>query len=199
MPRDQVHVLGLGSNLGCREGWLSFAVRRLADELAVDCTATRLSCIYETAAVGRVNQPAFLNAAVAVVVPQSPQQLLEIAAKVEGEAARTREQRWGPRTLDIDLLWWSGCNYSGPKLTLPHPRLADRAFALVPAAEVCRAVEVAYAGRLRALGSAGRCVGRLAWPVSAPRDSSSQPPGLVAEPLSHGCSNRPHRRIDLLP
>jgi 2-amino-4-hydroxy-6-hydroxymethyldihydropteridine diphosphokinase len=128
-------VLGLGANLGDRLGALRRAVALLAasGELAV---AAR-SSVYETAPVGPA-QPSFLNAAVAVRTRLSLAALLERALGVERALGRVRPDavRWGPRTIDVDLLWAEGETRDTGDLVVPHPRLRERPFALVPLVEV---------------------------------------------------------------
>ncbi len=97
------------------------------------------SRVYETAPVGKTDQPVFLNAAVAVDCTLSPLALLDALLAIEKELGRTRSAdvvRWGPRTIDLDVLWIEGVALDDPRLTVPHPRLAERAFALVPLLDV---------------------------------------------------------------
>jgi 2-amino-4-hydroxy-6-hydroxymethyldihydropteridine diphosphokinase len=125
-------VIGLGSNLGDRREHLRSAVASL-------CRLGRLvalSSLYETVPVGGPPQPSFLNAAVRLLTPMSPSDLLEILHAVEASRGRVRHQRWGPRTLDLDLLWARGLLLVGSALTVPHPRLTERAFAMIPLVEV---------------------------------------------------------------
>jgi 2-amino-4-hydroxy-6-hydroxymethyldihydropteridine diphosphokinase len=124
-------VLGLGSNLGDRAARLEFAVARLS-EIA---TIVALSSLYETAPVGPP-QPHFLNAAVRLSSPQGAPELLAAALEIERLAGRERRERWGPRTLDLDLLWIRGRCVDAEQLTVPHPRLHERPFALLPLLEV---------------------------------------------------------------
>lgn len=124
-------VLGLGSNLGDRAGQLTFAIERLS----AMGTIVGVSSLYETAPVGPP-QPHFLNAAVRLATPRSPAQILAAALDIERQAGRERRERWGPRTLDLDLLWIRGRLVDEPSLTVPHPRLHERPFALLPLLEV---------------------------------------------------------------
>lgn len=127
-------VLGLGGNLGDVVGALVGARSRLARSVRV-LAGSRL---FRTAPVGPVAQPQFLNAAVLVDSDLSPGELLGLCHQLEAAAGRDRtsEARWGPRPLDLDLLLARDLVCRGPRLELPHPRLHERAFALVPAAEV---------------------------------------------------------------
>jgi 2-amino-4-hydroxy-6-hydroxymethyldihydropteridine diphosphokinase len=124
-------ALGLGSNLGDRRSFLAAAVRRLGEPGEV----VAVSSLYETAPVGGPPQGSFLNAVVVVETTLDPRRLLELAQAVEREAGRRRLVRWGPRSLDVDLLLFEGSAVEEPGLRVPHPRLTDRRFVLEPLAE----------------------------------------------------------------
>ena len=124
-------VIGLGSNLGDREDWLRQAIARLRDELDV----TAVSHIYESEPVGPP-QPRYLNAAVLIRWDSLPHALLEILLSIEKAMGRERNERWGPRTIDLDVLWIEGVSVSNETLTVPHAELANRAFALLPLLEL---------------------------------------------------------------
>ncbi|RAU95932.1 2-amino-4-hydroxy-6-hydroxymethyldihydropteridine diphosphokinase [Paenibacillus sp. YN15] len=126
--------IGLGSNLGDREAWLAGAVRLLDGHPGVRLAAS--SAIYETEPVGYVDQPVFLNMALRVETRLPPEQLLAFMMDVERQLERKREVRWGPRTIDLDMLLYGDCRMDSPALTLPHPRMLERAFVLVPLQEV---------------------------------------------------------------
>lgn len=127
--------LGLGSNLGNRQQLLSAARAALAAEEGVQVTGA--SALYQTAPVGGPpGQPDFLNAVLQLETVLSPQQLLDRCLALEAGFGRQRQELWGPRTLDIDLLDYGGEELSEPGLSLPHPRLQQRAFVLVPLAEL---------------------------------------------------------------
>jgi 2-amino-4-hydroxy-6-hydroxymethyldihydropteridine diphosphokinase len=127
--------VGLGSNLGDRAATLSRAVELLGREPGVEVGA--VSTFRETDPVGYVDQPPFLNGAVAVETSLDPRTLLEVLLAVERELGRTRlGPRFGPRTVDLDLLLVNGLVVDEPGLTIPHPRLHERAFALEPLAEL---------------------------------------------------------------
>lgn len=116
-------VLALGSNLGDRLAHLRGAVRVLG--------AARVSPVYETAPVGGPEQGAYLNAV--VLVPAAPpRELLAAAQAAEEGAGRVRDVRWGPRTLDVDVIACGGLVSTDPEIVLPHPRAHRRAFVLVP-------------------------------------------------------------------
>ena len=122
--------LGIGSNLGDRLGYLQLAVDRLA--AAPGVRVTGVSAVYETDPVGGPVQDDFLNAVVAVDTDLAPIDLWAVCADAEAAAARVRDVRWGPRTLDVDVLWIDGYTSADPVLTVPHPRMAERAFVLAP-------------------------------------------------------------------
>lgn len=126
--------LGLGSNLGDRHGTLDKAVRRL-DSLP-GISVVRVAAYRETAPVGYLEQGNFINTAVAVDTSLSPPELLRAVRQIEAEFGRTREIRFGPRTLDIDILLYNDLVLESETLTIPHPRLHEREFVLVPLAEI---------------------------------------------------------------
>jgi 2-amino-4-hydroxy-6-hydroxymethyldihydropteridine diphosphokinase len=118
--------LGLGSNLGDRRGYLRDAVDALPDVVAV-------SRLYETAPVGGPEeQGPYLNIVVELDTDRSPRELLELCREREQAAERVRVVRWGPRTLDVDVLWVDGVTVDEPDLVVPHPRMFERAFVLMP-------------------------------------------------------------------
>lgn len=121
-------VLALGSNLGDRLAMLQGAVHALG--AVVDLVA--VSPVFETDPVGGPEQDDFLNAVVLVDSTQSPHELLDLAHRVEDLHGRVRTQRWGPRTLDVDLIAVDEEQIDEPDLVIPHPRAAERAFVLVP-------------------------------------------------------------------
>ncbi|MBO3271714.1 2-amino-4-hydroxy-6-hydroxymethyldihydropteridine diphosphokinase [Hymenobacter defluvii] len=131
----------LGSNLGNRQEILRTAVAEL-HQLAGPIVAQ--SGLYETTAWGLADQPAFLNQAIAVATSLPPDALLTACQQVEQQAGRTREIRWGARTLDVDILLYGQEIIDTPTLQVPHPRLPERRFALVPLAEI--APEVVHPG-----------------------------------------------------
>lgn len=126
-------VVGLGSNLGSREAFLRVGTRLLGAHPRV--RVTHLSPPYLTPPHGPP-QPDYLNAAARVTTELAPLELLEHLHRVERELGRVREERWGPRTLDLDLLWWFGGSVREPTLSVPHPGLQERAFALAPLLDV---------------------------------------------------------------
>ena len=126
--------LGLGSNLGDRLATLQLAVDLLGKEPGI--RVTRSSRVWETDPLGGPDQPEFLNAVVEVTTELEPAELLSACNRVEAELGRTREVRWGPRTIDIDILLIDDLAIDDPTLTVPHPRLHQRAFALMPLLEL---------------------------------------------------------------
>jgi len=120
--------IGLGSNLGDSLGTLRGATARLAGLGAV----LAASPLYETDPVGLEEQPAFLNAVVLLDTTLEPEALLDGLLAIEAEFHRERTVRFGPRTLDLDLLWYEGVTQETDRLTLPHPRAQERAFVLRP-------------------------------------------------------------------
>ena len=126
--------LGIGSNLGDRLGYLQLAVDRLA--AAPGVRVTGVSAVYETDPVGGPVQDDFLNAVVAVDTDLAPIDLWAVCSDAEAAAARVRDVRWGPRTLDVDVLLVGDERVDAPDLVVPHPRLAERAFVVVPLADL---------------------------------------------------------------
>jgi 2-amino-4-hydroxy-6-hydroxymethyldihydropteridine diphosphokinase len=124
-------ALGLGSNLGDRRARLAAAVRRLQDAGRI----VAVSPLYETAPIGGPAQGRFLNAVAVVDTSLPPRRLLKLCQAAEREAGRRRLVRWGPRSLDVDLLLYEGMIVDEPGLRVPHPRLALRRFALEPLVE----------------------------------------------------------------
>lgn len=126
--------LGLGSNLGDRLGHLGAAVSSLADSPGVRLSA--VSGVYRTDPVGYTEQPEFLNAVVEVETELEPSELLVLARSIEEKRRRRRGVRWGPRTLDIDILLYGDIEVSEADLAIPHAELANRRFVLEPLVEI---------------------------------------------------------------
>jgi 2-amino-4-hydroxy-6-hydroxymethyldihydropteridine diphosphokinase len=129
-----VAYVGLGANVGPREVTLLRAVDLLAEADGVEVLA--VSQLRETDPVGIVDQPRFLNGAARIDTSLSPRALLELLLRIEQSLGRVREERWGPRTVDLDLLVYGGLTVDEPGLRVPHPRLHERRFALEPLAEL---------------------------------------------------------------
>ena len=122
--------LSLGSNLGDRRQFLAEAVQSLGSSVVA------VSPVYETDPVGGPDQGRFLNLIVQLETELSPRELLAICHRLESAAQRVRMQRWGPRTLDVDIIWIDGVTLDEPDLQIPHPRWSERTFVLAPLADL---------------------------------------------------------------
>ena len=139
-----VAYVGLGSNLGDREA----LIRRAAELVG----ARRLSAVIETEPWGRVDQPPFLNAVAEVETALGPRAFLDRLLAVEQSLGRDRAgERWGPRTIDLDLLLFGSLELDEPGLRVPHPYLHERRFVLEPLAELAPDAEVPGRGRVQTL------------------------------------------------
>ena len=136
--------VGLGANLGDREGTIRAAVAELPGVVAV-------STLRETDPVGITDQPRFLNGVAALETGLTPRELLDVLLAVERRLGRERGQRWGPRTIDLDLLLYGDEVIDETGLTIPHPRLHERRFVLEPLAELAPALVVPGRGRVKDL------------------------------------------------
>ena len=136
------YVLGLGSNLGNRLEFFRIAVRHLQRHALI----TGFSALYESAAVGPA-QPDYLNAAIRLSSSLEPPELLLLQLEIERIAGRVRLERWGPRTLDLDLLFIAGQTVDQPGLVVPHRELTRRAFALLPLLDVMPDARDPHGGR----------------------------------------------------
>ena len=123
-------VLALGSNLGARLDIIQGAVTAIAGIAGV--TVTAVSPVYETVPVGGPAQPDYLNAALLARTTLPPRDLLKRLNEIEAAFDRVRGARWGPRTLDLDIITYQGVTSDDPELILPHPRAHERAFVLAP-------------------------------------------------------------------
>lgn len=119
--------LALGSNLGDRDRYLREAIERLRD-----AGLTAVSPVYETAPVGGPEQGPYLNVVVELDTKAGARELLELCQQMEAAAGRVRDERWGPRTLDADVLWIDSVTVDQPDLVVPHPRMWERRFVLAP-------------------------------------------------------------------
>ncbi|MGB3202890.1 MAG: 2-amino-4-hydroxy-6-hydroxymethyldihydropteridine diphosphokinase [Nodosilinea sp.] len=126
-------AIALGSNLGDSQRILQAALVALHTPPTVELVAQ--SSVYQTVAIGPP-QPDILNACALVKTKLSPQQLLDRLLQVEQDFGRVRRQRWGPRSLDLDLIFYGQVCLTEPTLHIPHPRLRERAFVLIPLAEI---------------------------------------------------------------
>jgi len=121
--------LGLGSNLGDRLTFLRSAVASVPD-------LAHVSSLYETDPIGGPDQGAFLNLIVELSTDLTARELLELCRQLEAEAERVRTERWGPRTLDVDVVFIDGETVDEPDLIVPHPRWRERAFVMIPLGEL---------------------------------------------------------------
>ena len=136
--------VGVGANLGDREATIRAALEALPGVVAV-------SELRKTEPVGVVHQPPFLNGAVALETEQAPRELLETLLAIERDLGRERRERWGPRTIDLDLLLYGNEMIDEPGLTVPHPRLHERRFALEPLLDLDPELEIPGRGRVENL------------------------------------------------
>lgn len=165
--------LGLGSNLGCKPGHIRRAARLL--ELDERIQNVELSPLYRTAPVGRTDQDWFVNAALRLETDRSPEDLLELCLHIEQAMKRERRERWGPRTLDIDILLFGEERVERQGLVIPHPSLLERAFVLAPLLDLNPNLEIAgesLRAALRRVG--GQAIERLE-PVVAIVGASDKP------------------------
>lgn len=150
-------VIGLGSNLGDRLSYLQYAVDLLRRVPKVEVVA--VSRVYETQPVGEItDQPQFLNAALLLETDLSPKTMLGLCLGIEAAAGRVRTVRGGPRVLDMDVLLYENVKSDSFELTLPHPRMFERAFVLVPLHDLFpggRALGCNFGSRLRETDTSG--------------------------------------------
>jgi len=178
-------VVGLGANLGDRARTLEAAVEALAATPGVELRAR--SPFYETEPVGGPpGQPAFLNGAVLVKSRLGPRPLLERLLEIERSLGRIRRERWGPRTVDLDLLWMEDVELAEPGLTVPHPRLLERAFALRPLLDVLPDAPPSWHERLARADidfPIRRTSSTVATPAARPTPSAAGEAKGAADPL----------------
>jgi 2-amino-4-hydroxy-6-hydroxymethyldihydropteridine diphosphokinase len=142
-PEFHLATLGLGGNIGN-------PVKAMASALAVlnahpHCRVAAVSRLYRTPPWGKTDQSYFFNSCAAVETRLAPEALLDLCLSIEREMKRERIERWGPRTLDIDVLTYEGVEQDAPRLELPHPRMTERGFVLMPLADI--APELMVRGR----------------------------------------------------
>lgn len=125
--------LGIGSNLGDKQGHIRTGLQKVGERAG---RLKKISGIYETEPWGTEGQDNYYNLVVEVETPLLPLQLLQVMRQIELECGRERKERWGSRTLDIDLLFFEDYRFTMPDLTVPHPRLTERNFVLYPMAEI---------------------------------------------------------------
>ena len=154
--------LALGSNLGDRAANLANALAALRDRSEGRVNLVRISSIYETAPVGPVEQGDFYNLAAQIETDFPPADLLTYCLAVEAELGRVRRERWGPRAIDIDLLLFEEERIISETLSLPHPRMLERAFVLIPLAEIApRLVLEGETAASRAIGFGDRGIRQI--------------------------------------
>lgn len=136
--------IGLGSNVSDRLGYLRRALALLAE--LPGTSLRRVSSVYDTAPVGKTDQARFLNAVAEIETDLAPVELADALLAIEDRCGRFRRERWGPRTLDLDILMYGDLTISDDRLSIPHPRMTERAFVLVPLAEIARGMEVPGTG-----------------------------------------------------
>ncbi|MCE5322886.1 2-amino-4-hydroxy-6-hydroxymethyldihydropteridine diphosphokinase [bacterium] len=132
--------LGIGTNLGDKVANVHKAIEMV--DAHEGCTVSAVSSIYITKPVGVKDQPDFANAVIAVKTALDPYELLELCNKIEREMGRKRTIRWGPRVIDMDILLYEDVNISEKQLTIPHPMMMERAFVLIPLAEIAPDLEL---------------------------------------------------------
>jgi 2-amino-4-hydroxy-6-hydroxymethyldihydropteridine diphosphokinase len=176
-------VLALGSNLGDREGTLAAAVRAIADLPGAELTA--VSPVYASDAVKPdgvdLAAPGYLNLVVSVLWAGDPHALLDAVNAIENDHGRTREERWGDRTLDIDLISVGDLRVDDDRLTLPHPRAAERDFVLAPWSDIDPDAELPGRGRVLELLAV------------ADRTARAHPLGSSTDPAHQSGDEGPHR------
>ncbi|MCL1950515.1 MAG: 2-amino-4-hydroxy-6-hydroxymethyldihydropteridine diphosphokinase [Turicibacter sp.] len=130
--------LGLGSNLGDRRAYLTEALSLLGSNMEI----TNQSPLYETKPWGVTDQEPYLNLAVEVQTDLEPEELLQLCQQIEHALDRVRDQKWGPRTMDIDILLYGSESIDAPDLKVPHPYLTQRDFVVIPLADIAPKVKV---------------------------------------------------------
>lgn len=166
-------AIGLGANLGDRRAALQTAIDVFGRDPQV--TLVAVSPLYETDPIGGPEQPDYLNAVLLIDTPLEAVEVLALAQLAEAELGRTREVRWGARTLDVDVLAYGQVVSDDPALTLPHPRAHERAFVLIPWCDLSPDFTIARVGKT---------VGELADALS-PEDALAVRPAHLAPPSLH--------------
>lgn len=130
---NHVSYILLGSNQGQRRQYLSRAIAAIQQRCG---SVVKESAVYETAAWGNTKQASFLNQVIIIHTKLSPDVLMQELLNIEQELGRIRTEKYGPRTIDLDILFYNNLVYHSPKVTLPHPAIQDRRFVLIPLAEL---------------------------------------------------------------
>ena len=142
---ENIAFISLGSNMGNRYTNLTNAIKTLKTHPSVE--VVNYSSIYETDPVGYEDQDLFLNMAIKVQTTLEPMELLELCLQIEQHFGRKREIKWGPRTLDLDILLFNQENIETEKLIVPHPRMLERAFVMIPLLEIDHDLRIAQLER----------------------------------------------------
>jgi 2-amino-4-hydroxy-6-hydroxymethyldihydropteridine diphosphokinase len=124
--------LSIGSNMGDRRKYLKYAVERLSARL----DSVKVSSLYATEPWGNTEQPEFLNLCLSGKTSSSPEELLELTRSIEKSLGRTHQEKWGPREIDIDILFYDNAIIKTAALEIPHPYVSERAFVLIPLNEI---------------------------------------------------------------
>lgn len=127
-------MIGLGSNLGERDKNIRTALEKMQEK---GIELLRVSSVLETEPYGYTNQPKFLNAVCLVETNLTPDQLLDVLLEIEKEMGRVRERKWGPRIIDLDIIFYEDLVLESERLIVPHPDMHNRWFVLAPLAEIC--------------------------------------------------------------
>lgn len=141
--RFEIAALGLGGNIGDPPSSMAEAIRQLDGR--EDCRVVAVSKLYSTPPWGKTDQADFFNCCVLVETSLAPEGLLDVCLSIERGMKRVRLERWGPRTIDIDILTYGTREQRSEKLEVPHPRMTDRGFVMMPLADI--APELAVKGR----------------------------------------------------
>ncbi|MDW6026461.1 2-amino-4-hydroxy-6-hydroxymethyldihydropteridine diphosphokinase [Mesorhizobium sp. BAC0120] len=139
-PSNERVFLGLGGNLGDPASAMAAALRILQDDESTQVIA--VSSLYRTPPWGKTDQPDFINAAAELCTSHSPQDLLELCLDAEQALKRVRRERWGPRVIDIDILLFGERTVHEANLDIPHSRMLERAFVMVPLAEIAPGLSI---------------------------------------------------------
>lgn len=134
MNKHNEVYISVGSNLGDRHQFLKYAVKSLSDDQCI--SVGKCSSIYETTPIGVVEQADFLNMVVKIKTSYTPSQLIQRTQEIQNEAGREYNVHWGPRTLDLDILLYNEENIEMKQLIIPHPRMFERGFVIIPLREL---------------------------------------------------------------
>lgn len=135
-----IYYIGMGSNIGDREEYLLSAFNKVRRLQGTEVTA--VSSLYETEPVGYIDQPPFLNAVISIRSELEPLELLDRLQSIESSLGRQRTIRWGPRTIDLDILFCDKGIIQTERLTIPHPRAKERSFVMIPLSEIAPEFQV---------------------------------------------------------